>query len=464
MGGHDRREPDELAGAGGHDDGASAKPALIQKYNTWEAPLDCQDWTRSSTMISTMNVRCSLCLSVALAVAWTTSACSKVAAQSSTMATTYSLQAKPAVSEAELRIIVRVLRLPEDSRKAMDDLYGAYSSTLQSEAADLRATMDADIERAQILNNSDELASLRTRMVEWKRRSDQLKSSFLSDLRSLLTKEQDGSWALVERELRRFQRVGAGRLAGESLDLVRLTEELIEDVPTGQLADTLEQYSTELDSTMTARDRFISEQQKAFEDALQAPEAQAERANELWMDALRLRKAVRDVNDRFIRSISTHLPTERQTAFRSRILEASYRPLLHASLAETSLENALGLATLSPEQKLRLEQLKTSYAKDKLKLLETGGPAWRLFEEDNRPAKLAAAMKLQPAGKTESMYNGSWLADSHPLIQFRKQRLALDRALRAAVDEVLSPEQRRLGRGQQGHIVAQFESWESSGL
>src|SRR6516162_1187346 len=148
-----------------------------------------------------------------------------------------------------------------------------------------------------------------------------MKKSFLSDLKSLLTREQEARWPIVERELRRLKTIGTGRLAGESLDLNRLTEDALGEPPTGELGEMLNRYCEEIDHALAAREEFLTAKNKDFSEAETAdPQA----ALKIWNEAQRVRGNVRDINDRYARMIAEKLPPTKATAFRNQVFDQSY--------------------------------------------------------------------------------------------------------------------------------------------
>src|SRR3954464_12538360 len=92
--------------------------------------------------------------------------------------------------------------------------------------APIKEFVSAQIERAEIMEDATHINDVYKKLGEWRTRSEQVKKAFLDDLKSLLSKEQEARWPIVERELRRLKQVGSGKLSGESVDLVRLTEDV----------------------------------------------------------------------------------------------------------------------------------------------------------------------------------------------------------------------------------------------
>jgi len=367
---------------------------------------------------------------------------------------------RPDLSQRDLKLIVRVLGLGTAEQQALNDLYSGYAGTLQTEGADVKSFVNGEIERAEMMQDVRLLDKAQKRLGEWEKRSEQVKKQFLDDLKSLLTREQEGRWPIVERELRRLRLIGSGRLRGESHDLVRITEDDLGAAPSPELAETLNRYSDELDRALVARDGYLTENNKPFSEC---ESSDPQKARGIWDGAQRVRAAVRDINDRFVRLIAPELPADKRPQFEKQVFDQSYRALTEPTKTDTYLKESSDVPGLSGEQKSRLAEVRSKHETRKRELLTVAARAWRDFESTNKPSALAEALGEKPKDETQRMYNGAWLPESHPLVQYRKDRLELDRATRASVDAVLTPEQ-RAGAASKVEPYAKFVNWCPWGL
>jgi hypothetical protein len=367
---------------------------------------------------------------------------------------------RPDLSARDLKLIIRVLVLGEAEQQALNDLYAGYAATLQNEGADVRAFVNGEIERAEIMQDMRLLDKAQKRIADWEKRSEQVKKQFLDDLKSLLTREQEGRWPVVERELRRWRKIGSGRLCGESLDLVRMTEDALGTPPGAELAATLNHYSDDLDRSLVARDAFIGENAKVFTES---ETSDPQKAKAIWDEGQHFRSVVRDINERYARLISSQLPPDNRAAFEKQLFDQTYRPIVKATKTEEYLKEAAALAGLSGEQRARLDGIQTKYEAERRALLERAARGWRDFEATMKPERLAEALGEKPKDENNQMYNGAWLPESHPLVQYRRARFELDQAMRVSIDAVLTSEQ-RVSVTAKTVPYAEFQNWTPYGL
>jgi hypothetical protein len=367
---------------------------------------------------------------------------------------------RPTLSSADLKVLVRVLGLGKAETQAVEDLHAGYAAALRNEGGEVRDFVSGEIEKAQAMQNVGLLDTARQRVKEWEARSEKLKKAFLDDLKSLLSREEEARWPIVERELRRMKNIGNGRLAGETLDVVRLTEDVLGQPAAGELAEVLHRYSSELDYALVARERFLDENQKSFPDMIKND---LPKAKDLWNEAQRLRGAVRDTNERYARLVAEALPADRRTKFQFRVFEVSFPAIVRPTLAEGYLKDVDEVQSLTAEQRSRISAIRAKFEADRWSLWMKAGPAWKRFEADDKPRELAKALGEWQEDPKHQLYTGAWLPESHPLVKYRQERLALDQALRASLDSVLTAEQREAVPGRATHY-ARFENWEAWGL
>lgn len=386
-----------------------------------------------------------------------------VFAQSGTMSTgLYSDEGsfRPDLSPGDLKVIERVLGLDAAEKQALDELYSGYSTTLRNEGSEVRDFVNGEIERAQMMQNANLLDKAQKRLAEWGSHSEKVKRTFLDDLKSLLSKDQEARWPIVERELRRIRLVGGGRLSGENVDLVRLTEEVMGIPPTADLAELLNRYSGELDHALVARNEFLASKSQKFSDSMTTNPAAAK---ETWEESQRVRGNVRDINDRYARMIAEQLPAEKRAEFQRRVFSQTYPAIVRPTLVEEYLKDAAEVATLTAGQRSQIAAIRSRYEVDRTALMAKGGVAWRQFEAEDKPQQLAEALGERAKDPSSQLFTGAWLPDTHPLIRYRRDRLVLDQALRASLDGVLTTEQKNSAPGRTTP-TATFQNWEPWGL
>lgn len=367
---------------------------------------------------------------------------------------------RPDLSARDLKLIIRVLGLGATEQQLLNDLYSGYAATLQNEGAAVREFVSTEIDRAEIMADSRLLDKAHKKIAEWQKRSEQIKKQFLEDLKSLLTREQEGRWPIVERELRRLRLIGDGRLCGENVDLVRLTEDVIGTAPLPEVADLLNRYSNDLDKALQARETFLADKRKEFDETRKS---EPKRAKAIWDDAQRVRGAVREVNERYARQLGAAMPADKKEEFEGKVFDLSYKPVTKATKAEQYLKDAAGLDSLTADQKSQVAQIKAKYETQRRELLVKAAKGWRDFEAEWLPDDLEAALAAKPKEEYRREYNGAWLPESHPLIKYRGERFELDQGLRKSLDALLTTEQKG-GISSRATPYAEFPNWSPWGL
>jgi len=285
-----------------------------------------------------------------------------VAAQQSTMSMglfSGSNSFRPDLTQRDLKVIIRVLGLQGESLKALQDLYDGYAGTLASEGVAVREYVAEVIEKAETLQNAELVVPARTKISEWEVRSEQIKKTFLEDLKSLLSRDEEARWPIVERELRRLKYVGSGILTGENVDMVKLTEDVVgESGAQGEVAELLNRYSEELDHVLVARKRALDENKEEYSSAIKTD---PDKARKCWGAVNDARLAVQALNDRYASLIAGVMPGDKKQKFERAWLERCYPMACRPSRVDEYLKDAKELQSLSAEQKTQLKAIGAAY-------------------------------------------------------------------------------------------------------
>jgi len=367
----------------------------------------------------------------------------------------------PSLSRRDLDVFTRVLRLRPDERRALDDLYDGHAAALTSKSAAVRRTVGRAIDRSEGMQDRTLLAPAEAELSLWREEAKTLQAAFLEDLKSLLTREQEERWPLLERELRRIRQVSAGRLSGESLDLVELVENLQPSARTiPSVAALTERYSEELDRVLTARAALLERASEFNALIVSDPSA----AEALFDDAARARVAVRDLNLLYVRLIEAELPRDVALGFHDTVAKSAYRPASSPTRAEGYLVAALALGTLSPDQRAALESIRDADSPRRRAWFDRAATALREDEPGILPTTLAAALGRVTGAQAEAAIGNPDKAPRHPIrAPLLQDRYALDAALRDRVDAVLTPDQQAACETDKAGFVT-FHYWEPWGL
>lgn len=355
---------------------------------------------------------------------------------------------KPEFSRSEINIIARLLKLEDAERDALLSLHEGYSQSIRARGDEIAESLQDRVDRAQALGDPTLAQTTEEETKAWESEAKKFKDTFLDDLKSLLTKEQSDRWPLVEREMRRFKRIGSGRLYGESIDLVRIVEESFpEGWSNPQVIEALASYAQAMDGALKRRDETISgEMTEQFEAKLSNDKPGAER---IYRDSVAARIAVRDLNLRYTEQIAAMMSEEQGTKLRRTVFERSYPNLVSPSRNEKYIRAAADLKSLSSAQAEEIRSIVTTYDRQRLALLNEIAAIQRDRQATKLPAQLdASGSKMTTAttadGQTIQFYSSFDIkpAPDDPLTPLNQRRYELDRDTKRKVERVLNAAQR----------------------
>lgn len=348
----------------------------------------------------------------------------------------------PELSARDIRVIQKVLGLGADEEVAVKALYDGYAGELASSGAEVREVVREAVERAEVMQDAALLDPAQRRIGEWEKQAEGIKKKFLEDLKSLLTKDQEARWPQVERELRRYKAIGAGRLAGESIDLTRLADEVYPEVWTNlEALEVLEQYAEAIDRAMVARDKLSEEKGgTAWGDLIEKDPRAAET---VFKDILRARQQVRDINRRFERQLEGVIAPELASRLRSKFFELSFAQICEPTRSEKFVSTACEAQGLTGDQRAKLLEIKSEYLRARDQWRSRAAAAYEAQESEELPRRLLEALGRIPPNPTGGWTARSPLPADHPLMKLRRERFEMDIAARKRAGAVLSPEQAR---------------------
>ncbi len=365
----------------------------------------------------------------------------------------------PALSRSELDVFVRVLKLKDPEVQAMNELYDGYAETVHLEGQQARDSMYETMDEAETYVDPGRLEKVSKDMDAWQKRAEELKRTFVDDLKALLTKEQEQRWPIVERELRRMKLAG-GRLIGETADVIRLVQNLKLLTLPAPAEETLEVYSQEFDRLLVQREKFMQDNEGKF-NSLVASDPPA--AETMYRDAMRIRLAIRDLNERTVKSLAPMLPADSGAKLKEQF-EAPMRERIEIkSRAQALLKAAAEIDSLTHEQQAHLDELTRWYSDRLVPWQASMALETRNQEEAELPENLSRALGKEPPTDPNGPYSQWRLPPEHPLAKLRKERFELDKECRRRLLNLLTPEQARsLPPGRENHV--QFSSYRPYGL
>jgi hypothetical protein len=352
---------------------------------------------------------------------------------------------KPAINAGDISVIARVLSLGDAERDALRALHEGHLSSVKARRDAVQEELQERIERAQITGDWEAAQASTQEQEMWTGEAKKLCEGFLADLKSLLTREQADRWPLVERELRRFDRIGAGRFGGESIDVIRLVEDLAPSIWLDQAAaDVLTEYAAKVDGLIKARDEAISDQQSGSFHALAKNDKAA--AERVWTAARSARIALRDLNQSTAERIAALLPEAQAFALRRKVMELAYPALLKPTRTEAFIRAVGDLNSLDASQREAVKSIVSDYDRRLWELLKEMASVRREQDAAAKPVELRdnALQTAMTADGQEINFMSSANIKANPddpLVKLKLRRLELDRDTKQKLMPILKEAQ-----------------------
>jgi hypothetical protein len=353
----------------------------------------------------------------------------------------------PAVSVREVNIIARVLALGDVEREALLMLHSGHVATVQKRRLQVQDQVQEVMEEAQVTSNASVATLSQDKREGWEREAKELGAQFMADLKSLLTKEQEGRWPLVERELRRFASMPKGRTGGERVDMVNVIEQEFPHAWARQdVTDALIAYAASLDGLLKARDQYLTDEKSAEFQKLCVEDKPA--AEVLWREAVALRTAVRDLNLRTAEEIAGLLGGQDAERLRRYVLCQAYPKLCTPSRSEAFIRAAGKLGSLTEEQRAAITEIVQLYDEKSNALIKETAAVRRTRDPQIKPSELDPLSGTKVATTSEGEQITFYGSDDmkpradDPLTPLTQRRFELDRDTRRSIERLLTPEQR----------------------
>ncbi len=359
---------------------------------------------------------------------------------------------RPSISRRELDRYWEILSMDGIQRELADSMYEAFrsdfereSDKLQDEMSELRAEYEETEDFTVFIEDMPKL------MSAFQKESDKLTKGFFDDVRSLLTEEQGEKWPVIERSRRRLKLLPFGNLAGESVDLFNMAEELkLSDASTEKIDPVLEQYDIEMDRALQDREQRMEEAREKHgggggmhmftEIDIEEMQAESKEAHELSL-------RIRDINRRYFRLMSAELTADESARADERFQRLSYPQVYRESYSVRVFDAVKDFEDLSSGQQDRLSALRERYERD----LETVNRQWAGAIEESESEGGGSMMQL---GGGRSFMIGD--NESEELKDARQARRKLDREVLDNLKAMLTEAQvDRLPRRREGRADAQ---------
>ena len=183
---------------------------------------------------------------------------------------------------------------------------------------------------------------------------------FTSDVKLLLDEPQTAKWPEVEQRLVRDRLLPAGELSGENVDLFNLVRDLhLQPELEAAVQPVMAEYGLKLNDALKQRQNQMID---TLPDMVQAMfEMNVDKSADLMEQQMRLRIAVRNVNDQYIEVIAQRLPIEPQMKLREAYKLAAFERVYSKTRTQQAFAGAAELEGLATEVRQAVIQLEQAY-------------------------------------------------------------------------------------------------------
>lgn len=337
---------------------------------------------------------------------------------------------EPAVSSEDLERYGKMVNLDKAQQQTVKDLYDAYKADTDAMMKSARDKIDAIREEAR--DDPSRWQELGEEMQKIRTKRTEMEKSFFNDVKLTLTPEQQEKWTGVERLRRRETSIGRGLMSGERVDLVRIVEDLkLKPEQAQPLQATLDQYATDLDRELTARNEVYDRAQGNIRQMMTGGDPEA--MQKMMDEGRAASKKVRDVNNRYARQIEGMLPEDAKAKYQEAVKRASFPMIYRPTYANRVIDAAADMADLTAEQKQSITEIKERYAR------EIGTINAKLETESvKREESVTAADMMGGFGRG----GGRGGMESEEMQTLRNQRRELDTTTIDRIEALLTPEQK----------------------
>ncbi len=262
---------------------------------------------------------------------------------------------RSSINDNEIDRMIDTLGLDEDQATLVDALYDGFRDTFDQASEDSRQKMR---DAFQELRDSGDFQSMATTGItfgrEWKQQSESLEQSFFNDVKTVLTEDQMKLWPQYERDWRRrnsFRGGGQpGSFSGENVDLFEIVENLeLDDEARNNVEPVLDAYAIELDPALTNRDRAMTDMTNVSASVLEG-KTTPEELDSKFKSLQRMRVQVRDLNDRYVQLLASHMAPETGQKLQQEYLQRCFRGIYSPTPADNYFETVRKSGNLNDAQ------------------------------------------------------------------------------------------------------------------
>lgn len=270
---------------------------------------------------------------------------------------------QPDFVRRDLQIANEALRLDEAQRWIVESLFDDYETTFEEGKLGVQeelATISQQIDPSDVQHV---MSIVFAPIEKWATRKEAIGQQLMLDIQNQLTDEQRALWPAFERKVFRLKNLGKGRLEAENVDLIAVLDQIVPQRAIQQVvAQPVGEYDVMFDEALRRREAHTTASQTKMMMIIQDRNEAAGLA--IVDEQLALRKAVRDVNERYAAIIAGGLPAELGASFYNEVMQRAYprifRPtrcqrMIEATLEITDLEASVRAAVVALKQQFEVE-------------------------------------------------------------------------------------------------------------
>jgi hypothetical protein len=287
------------------------------------------------------------------------------------------------------------LDLDETQRTILRTLFDDYQHSFDTGKDGLKGKFEEM--RPQLVGTDESriMSLIFLPFIEWGKERAKLGEEFIENVKVILTPQQMERWPAFDRRLLREKEMSEGRLSGESTDLLYIIRDMhLDELVLRSAQPVLDQYDLALDQALRARKDYRLKMRTEMLNAMSAQDSQ--KSLKFFEGQVALQVAVRDVNDQYIESISTALPSDLGQKFRKTALERAYPRVYRETPVERLYTAALELDGLSADMLKAVRELQSKYVDELAAINATlikSLRGWEPVEAKQRAAAFASRME-----------------------------------------------------------------------
>lgn len=276
---------------------------------------------------------------------------------------------RPMVDSKEVDALVQLLKLDADAETAVRDLFVAFQSQHAAASEKLQEIFQKAQEEAQRNNDMTVIQDMQKKALEFYKSQLTARDRLFDDIKLMLTPEQLEKWPDFERLHRRTHLLDSGQnlVAGSTVDLVQLVDDTrpkSSEANAPEVDDMLNRYAADLDRILIESRDLQAEQLEQTQKMLAEGGnfmANLEQWSKMFNDARALQVKVRELNARYERQIAGLLSDAQRAEFSTEYNRRANPRVYARNYVDGAFDTALGLESLSAEQREQVVALQAEY-------------------------------------------------------------------------------------------------------